>query len=503
MTTFRSLAKPTMFTQNRSAESLGWSFNPALKAGAERVAHSSIDLSPGKTLPLSTRREAEQRFNHSFAHVRVHDDPAGGMVALSLGARAVTAGHHIYAAPGALQAAGPRLLMHELSHVVAQDPALGLYPGAVPQDHPVERAARLAESGQHVTIPHAPVGIYRSPMSRGDFEHEMRRFGVRQIFTATFEQQRDRLNYFGAGAKPGDLLSEATWAAWSPGDDSAVYDWIVAAFAAFARSLGGVPKVEEIGFYPMAYELSPSGTLTARRNVAADFGGGHMAIYRATAEKATSFLIPAGRSAGNTPAQLSPSTEEQGVTGAITHELGHGLVETALTPQKRRPAPDPQFMNDYRRTVGWTGVGSPELYDAGVPEVREALESGQTPPANYKITEENWNEPQWVEQPMTLYMTTSPSEDLPEAVAAYVNTPEILRQRSPRRFEFLDAHRAALEPFLQRDLSKIRLRPTEEELRRIIEPTTPPPWLQPVPAPAPPRIPGSSGQREPMLEIRF
>ena len=179
-------------------------------------------------MPSSTRREAEQRFNHSFAHVRVHDDHDGGMVALGLGARAVTVGHHIYAAPGALQADRRGLLMHELSHVVAQDPALGTYAGIVPQDHPAERAARQAESGQHVTISHAPIGIYRSPMTRDHFENEMRLFGVRKIFTATFEQQRERLNYFGAGARPGDLLTKAAWKAWSPGDDSAVYDWIVA-----------------------------------------------------------------------------------------------------------------------------------------------------------------------------------------------------------------------------------------------------------------------------------
>lgn len=497
----RSFAQARTPAHSRATGAFGWGAKP-------ETAYSALNPLPqtfGKGLPASMRQEAEQRFDYSFAHVRVHDDQAGGMVALSLGARAVTVGPHIYAAPDVLQADRTGLLMHELSHVAAQDPALGTYPGVVPQDHPAERAARQAESGQHMTMPHAPIGIYRSPMARRDFENEMRRFGVRQIFTSTFEQQRERLNYFGAGAKPGDLLSKDAWAAWSPGDDSAVYDWIVAAFAGFAHSLGGVPKVTEIGFFPMDYQLATNGTLAPRRNVAADFAGGRMAIYRAAVDKATDFLIPSGRSAAGTRAQLTPSTQEQGVTGSITHELGHGLVETALTPRGRQPAPDPEFMSDYRRAAGWTSGASPELFDAGVPEVRAALESGQTPAANYKITEDNWNEPRWVEQPMTLYMTTHPSEDLPEAVAAYVNTPEILRQRSPRRFDFLDSHRATLEPFLQRDLSKIRLRPTDEELRRVIEQTTPPPWLQPVPAPAPPAIPGSGGQfqRGPMLEIQF
>ncbi|MGB3396675.1 MAG: hypothetical protein WBB60_09510, partial [Nitrospira sp.] len=98
------------------------------------------------------------------------------------------------------------------------------------------------------------------------------------------------------------------------------------------------------------------------------------------------------------------------------------------------------------------------------------------------------------------YMTTHPSEDLPEAVAAYVNTPELLRQRSPRRFQFLDTHRAVLAPFLQLHFSKLRLRLTDKELHRIIKPT-PEPWLQPVPAPAPPT--GSGGRRGPLIEFRF
>ncbi|MFZ1504833.1 MAG: DUF4157 domain-containing protein [Nitrospira sp.] len=486
---------PTAFSVDRGADKFGWSF-----ARGSGVGKSVDQQLLGTDLPFSTRREAEQRFNHSFAHVRVHDDRDGGMVALGLGARAVTVGHHIYAAPGALQADRRGLLMHELSHVVAQDPALGTYAGIVPQDHPAERAARQAESGQHVTISHAPIGIYRSPMTRDHFENEMRLFGVRKIFTATFEQQRERLNYFGAGARPGDLLTKAAWKAWSPGDDSAVYDWIVAAFSGFARTFGGVPKVTEIGFFPVDYELAADGTLAPKRNVAADFGGGRMAIYRTAVDQAGNFLIPAGRSTDGVRAQLNPSTEAQGVTGAITHELGHGLVETALTPQGKNPAPDPQFMRDYRLAAGWTGGAKPELFDAGAAEVQTALEGGQTPPAKYKITEANWNEPTWVEQPMTLYMTTHPSEDLPEAVAAYVNTPELLRQRSPRRFQFLDTHRAVLAPFLQLHFSKLRLRLTDQELHRIIKPT-PEPWLQPVPAPAPPT--GSGGRRGPLIEFRF
>ena len=68
---------------------------------------------------------------------------------------------------------------------------------------------------------------------------------------------------------------------------------------------------------------------------------------------------------------------------AISHELGHGLVETALTPRTGGPAADPTMVDDYRREVGWTAGSSPMLFDAGVPVVRTALASGTTPPATY------------------------------------------------------------------------------------------------------------------------
>jgi hypothetical protein len=125
-------------------------------------------------------------------------------------------------------------------------------------------------------------------------------------------------------------------------------------------------------------------------------------------------------------------------------------------------------MNDYRREVGWTAGDTPQLFDAGVAEVRTALTAGTAPPPAFRITEDNWNNPRWIEQPLTSYMTTHPSEDLPEAVAAFVNRPDLLRERSPRRFAFLNTRKAALAPFLTRDLSAVRLFPTDEEMRRII-----------------------------------
>jgi hypothetical protein len=302
--------------------------------------------------------------------------------------------------------------------------------------------------------------------TRVQFEQTMmQRFEVRRIFTGTFEQQRDRLNHFGAGSRPGDQLSRSSWNSWDPETSSSVYDWIVAAFDEFARRVGGVPPVQEVGFYDTDYGLDSTGTLVPKPNVGADYGGGRMAIYRAVTTGR--FPLPIGRSIaagayapvgvavgdirGQSPgAPLPLPTREQDVMRAISHELGHGLVETALTPRAGGPAADPTMMDDYRREVGWTAGSSPMLFDTGVPAVRTALASGTTPPATYQITEDNWNDPRWVEQPLTVYMVSAPWEDFPEAVMAYVNEPNLLLARSPRRYQFLYTRKARWLPYLLR-----------------------------------------------------
>jgi hypothetical protein len=459
----------------------------------------------GRMLPAEVRTEAEGRLGRPLDHVRLHDDTASGWTALALGARAVTFGNHIYIAPEQLSVSGPALLMHEVAHVASQNPALGIQTEPASRSQASEQFARDFALGHTATPPSVPVGIYRDPMRREDFDRQVRRFGVTRVFTGTFDDQVARLNYFGAGRRPGDLLQQASWTAWDPGTDSDVYDWIMAAFTSLATSFGGVPPVQDISFYNIEYDLNAAGDdLVPRPEVLAEYGAGHMAIYWSAVARAASNVRPTGRSGGSSAA-LQSLTAGEGIRETVTHELGHGIVETALTPRPRgAPAPDPAFMNDYRREVGWTAGDTPELFDAGAEEVRRALAAGTPPPAAFRITETNWNDPRWVEQPLTSYMTTHPSEDLPEAIAAFVNRPSLLRQRSPRRFAFLASRRAAIALFLTRDLAAVRLFQTDEEMRRIMgEPA--PNWLQPI-APALPsraKSPTVRLEKGPVLEIRF
>ena len=113
--------------------------------------------------------------------------------------------------------------------------------------------------------------------------------------------------------------------------------------------------------------------------------------------------------------------------------------------------PDRAMIADFRREVGWTTTGPARLFDIGVPAVQRALAVRTTPPANYEITVNNWNSPQWVEQPMTDYSVAGgPGEDFAESVMAFVHEPQVLLSRSPRRYHFLFNRKERWLPGLRR-----------------------------------------------------
>src|SRR5262249_25664067 len=75
---------------------------------------------PGTPLPADVQRDAESRYGHSFAHVRIHTDEHASRAAASLHASAFTFGRDIVFgprryAPGSRH--GRLLLQHELRHV--------------------------------------------------------------------------------------------------------------------------------------------------------------------------------------------------------------------------------------------------------------------------------------------------------------------------------------------------------------------------------------------------
>ncbi len=79
----------------------------------------------GTPIPPEVRARIEQHLGLPLAGVQVHGDPAARQAAAQLGARAFTAGGHIFLGPGE-SASDLALMAHEATHVVQQQ-AVGVY----------------------------------------------------------------------------------------------------------------------------------------------------------------------------------------------------------------------------------------------------------------------------------------------------------------------------------------------------------------------------------------
>jgi hypothetical protein len=241
------------------------------------------------------------------------------------------------------------------------------------------------------------------------------------------------------------------------------------AFEDFAQTFGGVPNVRQVIFFQQRYELNDAHAVQARPDVGASFGVGVLEIHQAvsrmqslpTARSDVSGTYPPAtgltyREEGTVPgAPLLIPTRAQSIERNIVHELGHGLAE-AVAGSIPALGLDPAMMRSYAWEVGWTssallGLTQPGLYDIGVPAVADAFRELRAPPVQYRITPERWNDPGWIEQPISRYMVSvSEGEDFAEAVRTFVEAPELLRQRSPHRYNFLEQHRAQWQSRLLR-----------------------------------------------------
>lgn len=437
---------------------------------------------PGQTLDIDTRNFMESRFGHDFSQVRVHNDSHAARSASAVNAQAYTVGEHIVFNTGQYSpttSLGRHLLTHELTHVVQQ----GMHSQQAcdftlaPSNSQAEREAE-AFAGKIATntLPHeTPTttpqnlgNIYRqatgsstaptSPptMTRQVFETTMQqRFGVQSIRNGTLAEQAASLTRHNLPSAE-DLL-RPLWQPWNPGSSAAIYQNIVDAFDRFQREFGAIPPVTEIKFFDMQYERDyQTGALTPNPNVGADFGGTTMQVYRSATTR--NFGLPMGRSTttpplnppvavlggrGTTPgAPITLPLRQESEIRIITHELGHGVAQAAHRA-------NPNIFNEYRLAVGWTLSNPPQLFDIGVPAVQTALQNNTTPPAQYQITIDNWNNPQWIEQPITSYMVTHPGEDFADAIMTYINNRPLLQNRSPHRFQFIDTRRSQWLPFMQ------------------------------------------------------
>lgn len=133
----------------------------------------------GQPLTAETRALMESRFGHNFADVRVHADEKAAGAASSINASAFTIGRDIVFGAGQYRpdtVAGQRLLAHELTHVVQQQPTSLQSQHApiisTPGDPHEMEATRVAQTfapvnGARATIPSVTTGtISRAVIQR-------------------------------------------------------------------------------------------------------------------------------------------------------------------------------------------------------------------------------------------------------------------------------------------------------------------------------------------------
>ncbi|PPL00685.1 hypothetical protein [Parapedobacter indicus] len=290
-----------------------------------------------------------------------------------------------------------------------------------------------------------PNPLFRSipegEISRVEFDrYLMDYFGVQDIHTGTQDEQEMSLTRHGRPAP-----SIPNWQSWNPGTSSADYAHIIRAIEAVAATFGAIPTIRTVVFFKMDYEPNAAGIGVARPDVGASFGGGKLTVFEAFSR---SRAFPNARSdvsgsypsagvvlapaAGETPgAPLPYQSRERSLRENIVHELGHAMAEDAHRA-------DPDVFTEYNRAIGWVGG---QLFDIGQQPVADAIRQGTSPPAQYHIRDLDWNNPQWIEQPMSRYAVAGgPGEDFAETIAAYIYANSVLQLRSPARYRFIMDH---------------------------------------------------------------
>ncbi len=446
-------------------------------------------LSGGRALHEKERSFFEVRMGYDLSHVRLHTDSAAGRSAKDINALAFTHENNIVFGSDQHQpetVAGRKLMAHELTHLVQQgggnkvQRATGAnnQPVAISNfshiGHPIRNThtKNLVQllplqnfTSQGTIVSNQPAHtsasyrqIPQGVISRQDFEqYVINYYGVQTVQTGTKQEQEQSIirPNMPAPSIPG-------WQPWDPGTSSEDYAHIIRAIEDVVNSFMSVPVIRRIIFYQTHYEPNQSGVGIANRDVGASFGSGELTIYQAFSRD-RAFPVAKSHTQGKYPpvgiALTSPGSSlgapaayqgrDRSIRENIVHELGHGVFEGAAAANPNLS----QFAIEFNAAVGWVGTNPAVLYDIGQAAVQTAIVSNTLPPAQYRIDPLQWNDPQWIEQPMSYYSVNGgPGEDFAESIAAYVYTPSVMQQRSRERYRFIQNR-------MSRWVSQMRLMP--------------------------------------------
>jgi hypothetical protein len=131
-------------------------------------------------------------------------------------------------------------------------------------------------------------------------------------------------------------------------------------------------------------------------------------------QKGTRALRRAARRVVSSPSSTTPG---EGLGYEMTHELGHGVVVKAHWKATRQSS---------------RGTGRRRLVQRAAPTTSGARRSRRRcrepdPAEPARLTRDDWDKSDVVEQPMAENLVTSASKDLPETIAALVNRPDAVK----------------------------------------------------------------------------
>lgn len=217
--------------------------------------------------------------------------------------------------------------------------------------------------------------------------------------------------------------SIGAWTAWDPGPASDIYGDIDAGFDQMASVLRGISEVRELRFLDTDYE-NRGGTAHPEPGHGATYSAGLLQVFRRL--ETANWPLPEGRSTTVVKAPITTGSRSDGRRRIIVHELCHGIFERFGTPGQ--PGAEANFFTNWGQAAGWTGG---QIVQSGTP-----------------LDTTNWNDP-WPEQPVSAYSLQNLMEDFCESLMCYIDRKEVLRTRSPGRFDFIDSRVSGWRPYLR------------------------------------------------------
>jgi hypothetical protein len=323
-------------------------------------------------------------------------------------------------------------------------PATGGPPPAVARLLDLQRSAGNAAVTRllraPLTAPPTAAGPATTPApgattARARFEAQLRnRWSVASVRAGTEADQLAEMRRMTPSSQPAPS-SIGAWQAWDPDPDSDLYDDILDAFEAMGAALGGIPDVNDLRFAATDYE-NVGGTAEARPRHGATYGAGLLNVFSRI--EGMSWGLPDGRSSAGAPAGVSFGSASDSRRRILVHELSHGVFERFGNPSLA--GGNTQLFAEWAQAGGWVNG---RLEQSGIP-----------------LTRANWND-DWPEQPVSGYATTNLMEDFAESLMCFVERPDVLRDRSPARHQFIVSRLGAWRGGLRaaRPLTRPLLRP--------------------------------------------